>query len=137
FWTGRLFDRHGPAWSILPGGISWLIAYAIMSTADNIGVLLLAGFFSGIGMGALLPAMQTWCISRVGAERRSVASALYFNFYDIGIGIGAILVGFLFEIFGVRPTFLFASACMGVFLIVFLGSAAARTGKGGGGNASQ
>jgi predicted MFS family arabinose efflux permease len=83
-------------------------------------MLLIAGFFSGYGMGMLLPAMQTWCISRVPAQRRSVASALYFNFYDIGIGIGAIVLGALFEGYGAADAFRVASACMVVFTAIYL-----------------
>jgi predicted MFS family arabinose efflux permease len=71
-------------------------------------------------MGALLPSMQTWCISRVSAERRSVASALNFNFYDIGIGGGALILGNLFGSAGSAVAFRAASACMAVFLMIYL-----------------
>ncbi|MDR2610484.1 MAG: MFS transporter [Clostridiales Family XIII bacterium] len=125
FFTGRLYDAKGPGWSIIPGGVSWIIAFALMSVSHNIGILLVAGVFSGFGMGMLLPAMQTWCISRVTAERRSVASALYFNFYDIGIGIGAIILGALFEGYGAASAFRVASASMVVFTAIYLISAAA------------
>jgi predicted MFS family arabinose efflux permease len=120
FFTGRLYDAKGPAWSIIPGGASWIIAFALMSVSHTIGMLLIAGIFSGFGMGMLLPAMQTWCISRVPAERRSVASALYFNFYDIGIGIGAIILGALFEGYGAANAFRAASASMVVFTAICL-----------------
>jgi predicted MFS family arabinose efflux permease len=120
FLTGRVYDKWGPTRSILPGGLCWLLAFLIMSFSHNLGVLLVAGFFSGFGMGALLPSMQTWCISRVGPERRSVASALNFNFYDIGIGGGAILLGNLFGSSGSDVAFRVASACMAVFLLICL-----------------
>jgi predicted MFS family arabinose efflux permease len=120
FLTGRLYDKRGPVWSVLPGGVCWLLAFLIMSFSYDLGVLFIAGFFSGFGMGALLPSMQTWCISRVGAERRSVASALYFNFYDIGIGGGALILGHLFGASGAAVAFRTASVCMAVFLVICL-----------------
>jgi MFS family permease len=120
FLTGRVYDSKGHIWSILPGGFCWLIAFLIMSFSHKLGVLLIAGFFSGVGMGALLPSMQTWCISRVGPERRSVASATYFNFYDIGIGGGALLLGRLFGASGAAVAFRAASVCMAVFLLIYL-----------------
>jgi predicted MFS family arabinose efflux permease len=120
FLTGRVYDKKGHAWSILPGGVCWLLALMIMSFASNLGTLLVAGFFSGFGMGALLPSMQTWCISRVEVERRSVASALNFNFYDIGIGGGALILGNLFGSSGSAVAFRVASACMAVFVLIYL-----------------
>ncbi|MDR2089014.1 MAG: MFS transporter [Clostridiales Family XIII bacterium] len=120
FLTGRVYDKKGYIWSIVPGGVCWLLAFLIMSFSHNLGVLLIAGFFSGFGMGALLPSMQTWCISRVGAERRSVASALNFNFYDIGIGGGALILGNLFGTSGATVAFRAASACMVAFLLICL-----------------
>ncbi|MDR2771166.1 MAG: MFS transporter [Clostridiales Family XIII bacterium] len=133
FLTGRLYDKKGPMWSVLPGGVCWLLAFLIMSFSHNLGVLLIAGFFSGFGMGALLPSMQTWCISRVGAERRSVASALNFNFYDIGIGGGALVLGRLFGASGSAVAFRAASACMAVFLVIcLLGIGSGRKSEHGG-----
>lgn len=127
FATGRIYDQKGPLWSVIPGGFSWCIAFVIMSFSHNIGMLLVAGFFSGIGMGLLLPAMQTWCVTIVGSEKRSVGSAMYFNFYDIGIGAGALVLGNIFENHGSAFTFRIAASCMIAFLIICIaGSSATR-----------
>jgi predicted MFS family arabinose efflux permease len=120
FLTGRVYDKKGHIWSIIPGGICWLLAFLIMSFSHELGVLLIAGFFSGVGMGALLPSMQTWCISLVEPERRSVASATYFNFYDIGIGGGALVLGNLFGVSGAAVAFRAAAVFMAAFLLIYL-----------------
>ncbi|MDR2133266.1 MAG: MFS transporter [Clostridiales Family XIII bacterium] len=120
FLTGRVYDKKGHAYSIIPGGACWVVAFLIMSFSRDLGTLLIAGFFSGVGMGALMPSMQTWCVSSVEPERRSVASALYFNFYDIGIGGGAIFLGNLFGTSGSAAAFRAASVCMVAFLAIYL-----------------
>jgi predicted MFS family arabinose efflux permease len=127
FATGRIYDQKGPLWSVVPGGFCWLIAFLLMSVSHNIGMLLVAGFFSGAGMGLLLPAMQTWCVTIVGPEKRSIGSAMNFNFYDIGIGVGALVLGNVFEKFGAAFTFRIAASCMVVFLLIcIIGSSAKR-----------
>jgi MFS family permease len=118
--TGRLYDRRGHVWSVLPGGVSIFIALAVMSYAPTIWVMLVAGFFSGVGMGALLPSMQSWTITSVAPERRSVASASYYNFYDIGQSAGAIVLGALVVRLGYAITFRAAACVMVVFLAVYV-----------------
>jgi predicted MFS family arabinose efflux permease len=117
--TGRLYDKKGHIWSVLPGGVSILIALFIMSCAPTIGVMLIAGFFSGVGMGALLPSMQSWTITSVAPERRSVASASYYNFYDIGQSVGAVALGALAARLGYAVTFRTAACVMIAFLAVY------------------
>jgi len=120
FITGKLFDKHGPAASVLPGGISLLIALAIMSFAPNLWILLIAGFFSGAGMGALLPAMQSWTVARVSPDKRAVASASYYNFYDIGITIGSSALGAVAAKAGYGKMYISAASIMCVFVVVFI-----------------
>jgi len=127
FLTGRMYDSKGPIWSVVPGALCWIVAFAIMSYAYSMGVLLVAGFFSGAGLGLLQPAMQTWCVTKVGAERHSVGAAMNFNYYDIGIGGGALILGFVFERIGAEYVFRIASLCMVFFLVAcFVGTRAER-----------
>ncbi len=133
FITGRLYDRRGHAWAVISGGISLFLALTIMSLARSLTVMLAAGFFSGFGMGALLPAMQSWTLTSLKAGRRSVASAIYYNYYDIGISIGSISLGFIAGALGYAAAFRTASAAVISFLAVYIITAAAR-GKSSAGN---
>jgi predicted MFS family arabinose efflux permease len=120
FATGRLYDKKGHKWAIIPGGICLAAALFFMSISYNIWILLIAAFFSGTGMGALLPAMQTWCVTSVAANKRSTASAVYYNFYDIGQGIGAYALGVIAHTAGYGVTFKSAIAPVAVFLAIYL-----------------
>jgi MFS family permease len=97
-----------------------------MSVAKTLPVLLIAGFFSGSGMGCLLPGMQTWTITSVAPEERSVASAAYYNYYDIGQSVGApVLAGVAAStaLNGVRnyaASFHVAAFVMAAFLAVYI-----------------
>jgi MFS family permease len=120
FLTGRIYDKRGHAWAIIPGAICLGICYFFMAIADNFWLLMVAAFFSGTGMGALLPGMQTWTVTSVAADRRSTASAVYYNFYDIGQGVGAAALGLIAVNLGYKITFRLAIIPIAVFLVIYL-----------------
>lgn len=126
FVTGKLYDKRGHAWPVLIGGCSLFIALMIMSLAKSLPVMLIAGLFSGIGMGALLPAMQSWTLTSLDADRRSVASAIYFNYYDIGMSLGSVVLGYIATGFGYVVTFRTAGVVVIAFLAVYLTATISR-----------
>ncbi|MDR2487633.1 MAG: MFS transporter [Clostridiales Family XIII bacterium] len=125
FLAGNIYDRKGHAWIIIPGCIGFLVSLLLIARADGLGVLLAAGVFNGAALGALQPCMQTWAVSSVQPERRDIASAVFFNFYDIGIMAGSILLGNIAAAFGYPAVYLFTCIPAGLFLGVYVVSRAA------------
>lgn len=81
----------------------------------NSGVhLLLAGFFFGLGYGILQPLFQSFVTGTTPAPQRGVANATYILSYDVGIGIGSLLMGCLQEVTGLPVGF----AMTAVFYVV-------------------
>ena len=62
--------------------------------------LLAAGFFFGLGYGILQPLFQSFVTGSTPAPKRGVANATYMLSYDVGIGIGSLLMGCLQETIG-------------------------------------
>jgi predicted MFS family arabinose efflux permease len=120
YFTGKLYDRRGHTILIIVGGIGILLSLVVMSYSHTTGGLLIASVFSGIGMGTLSPTIQTWSLTSVAADRRSVASAVHFNFYDIGIGTGSIILGFVVTKLGYPLTFRSTCISMILFLIIYI-----------------
>ena len=120
FFVGRIADRKGRSWVIIPGGISIIMAMVLLSVAQAGEVMLLAGFLNGIGIGVLVPSMQLWMFDTFGPSRRDLASAMYFNFYDVGVSVGAILLGLLAEHVGY--TFMWQATAIAavLFLVLYL-----------------
>ena len=100
--------------------MSALIYLLLVSAARTTPVLITAGVFSGMAVGILVPTIQTWTGSCVPPERRSVASATYYNFYDIGMGFGALLLGNLALITGYSLMYRWSSLAMIAFLLIYL-----------------
>lgn len=67
--------------------------------------LLAAGFFFGLGYGILQPLFQSLVTGTTPAPKRGAANSTYMLSYDIGIGIGSLLMGFLQEPIGLTTGF--------------------------------
>lgn len=77
-------------------------SYLFLSTPVH---LLLAGFLLGIGYGILQPLFQSFVTGTTPAPRRGAANATYLLSYDIGIGIGSLLMGMFQESIGLSAGF--------------------------------
>lgn len=74
-----------------------MASYLFLETGMH---LLAAGFFFGLGYGILQPLFQSFVTGTTPPEKRGVANATYLLSYDIGIGIGSLLMGFMQESIG-------------------------------------
>lgn len=72
--------------------------------------LLLAGFLLGIGYGILQPLFQSFVTGTTPAPKRGAANATYLLSYDIGIGIGSLLMGTFQESIGLSAGFAITAA---------------------------
>ncbi|WP_042168232.1 MFS transporter [Paenibacillus gorillae] len=120
FVSGPLFDRKGRFWVLFPSAILCVIGCVLLYKTETTAMLLLAAVFYGLGFGALFPALQAWVINRVEPERRGVATATYYNLFDIGIGSGAILLGFAAMWTNYATMFLFSGLFFVVYLVLYL-----------------
>lgn len=74
-----------------------MASYYFMTTAVH---LLLAGFMFGLGYGILQPLFQSFVTGTTPAPKRGAANATYLLSYDIGIGIGSLIMGIFQESIG-------------------------------------
>jgi len=78
-----------------------------------------ASVLYGLGVGALFRALQTWMLMAVAQERRSAASATFYNMIDSGLWGGTILFGLLAEKTGFGVLYGYSAAVMAVFLLLY------------------
>ncbi len=74
-----------------------MLSYLFLNSGIH---LLAAGFFFGLGYGILQPLFQAFVTGTTPAPQRGVANAAYMLSYDVGIGIGSLLMGFMQESIG-------------------------------------
>ena len=103
--TQKVIDAgdHGP---LVCASLAVLIVTMISFLFLTSGIhLLAAGFFFGLGYGILQPLFQSFVTGTTPAPQRGVANSTYMLSYDIGIGIGSLLMGFMQESIGLTTGF--------------------------------
>ncbi|WP_081823866.1 MFS transporter [Paenibacillus sp. UNC451MF] len=91
--SGKIFDTRGHVWVLLPGALFSLVGMILLSYTTGTGGLMAAAAFYGVGFGAIQPSLQAWIIQRAAPERRGAANATFFSAFDLGIGLGALILG--------------------------------------------
>ena len=94
-----------------------MISFLFLTTGAH---LLAAGFFFGLGYGILQPLFQSFVTGTTPAPQRGVANSTYMLSYDIGIGIGSLLMGFMQESIGLTTGFALTAIAYVVGGIVYL-----------------
>jgi MFS family permease len=95
--AGKASDTHGRVpvlrWSagILAAGL------AVLVWSPSVPVFLLGAVIFGIGTGLNSPTLYAWTVDLSHPERRGRALATMYIALEVGIGIGALLAGWIFD----------------------------------------
>ncbi|MDT8861825.1 MFS transporter [Alkalihalobacillus sp. MEB130] len=118
--SGKLFDLYGPSIILIPGSIMSIFGLLFLYVAVSDSMFLIAAIFYGFGFGAIFPAVQTWCLNLVEEHEHENAMATFFNFFDLGIGGGSFILGFVATVASYQAVYLLASIVFGLFLAIYL-----------------
>ena len=94
-----------------------MISFFFLTTGIH---FLVAGFFFGVGYGILQPLFQSFVTGTTPSPKRGAANSTYMLSYDIGIGIGSLLMGFMQETIGLTRGFAFTAAAYVIGGIIFI-----------------
>ncbi|WP_418790869.1 MFS transporter [Phosphitispora sp. TUW77] len=94
---GRMADKYGAGRLLVPGILFIATALLILMNASSMTGFLLAAILYSIGFGAVHPILSALVISFVVPERRGAANATFASAMDMGIGLGAVILGAISE----------------------------------------
>ena len=97
---GKLADRYGVRKFLVPGILSIAAALFLLTKASSLPMFLLVGVVYGLGFGTVQPILNALVISLSPPERRGAANATFAVAMDLGIGLGAVTLGFLAQKMG-------------------------------------
>lgn len=120
--AGRLYDKKGDIFVIPPGTLLIFIAMLLLSWLPNMTMMIFAGALYGLGFGSVQPALQAWAVDKAPQNRKGMANATFFSFFDLGVGIGAMLFGqlaFMFH-YGIIYIVAAGSVLLSLLYYVFL-----------------
>ena len=118
--TQKVIDagRHRPlVYASLVVLVLTMLSFLFLTSGAH---LLAAGFFFGLGYGILQPLFQSFVTGTTPAPHRGVANSTYMLSYDIGIGIGSLLMGFMQESIGLTTGFALTAIAYVIGGIVYL-----------------
>lgn len=117
--SGKLLDKYGEVSIILPALCITILAIVVLTMANGLTGIIIAATLYGMGFGSAQPALQAAMLTIVDPSKRGVANASFFTAFDLGIGLGAILLGFVSQMFGYRILFTASSVSAVIALLVF------------------
>jgi MFS family permease len=109
--AGRLADRHGRAYVIVPGIILMATALALLPLAYDFPHFVISASLFGLGFGSAQPATMALLIDRVKPDQRGLAASTYFTGFDVGISTGAFALGMVSENWGFGAMWPISAAC--------------------------
>jgi len=118
--AGKLYDKRGHKAVFIPGTLLILVAMLLLAWLPNNPVLFTAGVLYGLGFGSVQPALQAWSIESSAPNRRGMATATFFSFFDLGIGVGAMVFGQIGHQLGYRSIYITAACSVGFSILYYL-----------------
>jgi MFS family permease len=118
--AGQIFDRRGPYYLMIVGFSISIAGYLLLSLIHNTNAFLFSAFLIGIGSGILMPTVQAMVNNVVGVDRRGAANATITTAFDLGIGLGSLLLGFLADYIGFAGMYLSCTVLLAVGLGYYL-----------------
>lgn len=119
FRLGGLSDHLGRKKVVMFSALIISINLLFISQIRSMAGLWLAGFIGGFGQGLIFPALSTYLIDFLGRENKGLAISLYNSLFDVGMGLGSILYGWISEMVGLRSMYLVAGILLLSFNIIF------------------
>ncbi len=121
FVSGKVSDKYGRIRVINFGLVAIIFSTAYIGHADTTITFMLGGFFYGLSLGILSPALNAWTIDLSQPEHRGRAMATMYIALEAGIGLGALISGSYYsDVISRFPIVFYTIAFVNSFALVYL-----------------
>ncbi len=131
-----LSDRRGRKTVIWPAALIIAGNLFVLAQVRSLPLLVVTGFVGGIGQGLIFPALSTYIIDFLGRENKGLAISLYNSLFDVGMGLGSPVFGWISDAAGYRWMYRFAALLLLGATAVFMAKAPVTEGRARAGMAS-
>ncbi|USK73561.1 MFS transporter [Peribacillus frigoritolerans] len=118
--AGKIYDQKGHQAVFIPSTLLIVVAMLLLAWMPSNMILYMAAILYGIGFGAVQPALQAWSLEHAARNRKGMANATFYSFFDLGIGFGAILFGQIGYLFGYISIYIMAAVSVGISMVAYL-----------------
>jgi MFS family permease len=116
---GDISDKYGRKRVIFPSAVLIGINLFWISINHSYGWFVVSGFVAGFGQGLIFPALSTYVIDFLGRENKGLALGLYLSLFDVGMGLGSPVFGWVSDIWGYRNMYAIAGCLIVVLTLIF------------------
>lgn len=95
--AGKISDKYGRTAVLRVSTLTVMCAMILVGSSQSVFSFLLSGAFLGIAAGMNSPTIFAWTIDLSDPLRRARAMATMYISMEIGIGLGALISGFMFN----------------------------------------
>ncbi len=117
--SAKMINRGEVVKAVYIGGVCVVAAYAIFAVCNNIWVYYLVALLMGIGFGLFGSSFQAMLVNLAEPHQRGTASATYYIFWDMGIGVGIATGGAVLEWYGFNSLILLSGGIVVLALIYY------------------
>lgn len=118
--SGRLYDQKGHIVVFLPGTLFIFTAMLLLSWLPNTSTLFTAAALYGMGFGMIQPALQAWAVEKAPANRKGMATATFFSFFDLGVGVGAMAFGQIAHLFSYGSIYITSAGSIILSMMLYI-----------------
>lgn len=117
--AGKLSDRHGEKFVIIPALMITISALIALSFSTGLFGVIGSAILYGIGFGSAQPAFQAATIRIARQDRIGVANASLLTATDLGIGLGSIVLGWVSQYTNYQVVFTVSAVSVAFSLLMF------------------
>lgn len=121
--AGKIFDRKGPLVVLLPAAAFVIVSMIVLSYTTNMLTLIVSALLYGAGFGSIQPTLQAWMLRSASKEQYGVVNGIFYNTTDLGVSIGAIVLGVIVTFSSYSIMYRLSSLFMVIFLLAIAGFA--------------
>lgn len=120
--AGRVSDWMGRVRVIVPAMVLLALAFLVLASVQSLPLLLGAAVLYGLGFGGARVNLNAWMVDTVPASIRGMAMSIAYGSFDLGIGLGSYLLGWVAQIWGYQVMYSSVGVVclLGVVVFAFL-----------------
>jgi MFS family permease len=116
---GDISDRYGRKRVILPAALVVGLNLLWIARTHSYWTFVASGFVAGLGQGLIFPALSTYLIDFLGHENKGLAIGLYLSLFDVGMGLGSPVFGWISDVSGYRQMYTVAGCLILLLTVIF------------------
>ncbi|MBW4841567.1 MAG: MFS transporter, partial [Paenibacillaceae bacterium] len=104
----------------IPAAVCVIASMLILSYTTKLPLLIVSALLYGLGFGAIQPTIQAWMLRTCKPEQYGSANSMFYNSMDLGVAVGAVILGAIASGTNYAVMYRFSAGFMGLFLVFYL-----------------